>query len=94
MLVTIIGCKITKKNPNSTKIGSFNAYKDAILPSPKPHTGYCNGSDEQAFGARIRIALATVGAIRSTVAWVVTRPGLTPAPYIIIGNGMKAAREK
>ena len=32
MLVTIIGCKITKKNPNSTKIGSFNAYKDAILP--------------------------------------------------------------
>ena len=94
MLVTIIGCKITKKNPNSANIVAFNDHKDANLPLLKPHTGYCNGSDEQAFGARIRIALATGGAMRSTGAWGVTRPGYTPAPYIIIGNGMKAAREK
>lgn len=50
------------------------------------------GSDEQALGARMRIALAIVGAIRSVVTGVLMRSAFIPAPYIIIGNCVNAAR--
>ena len=41
---------------------------------------YCSGADEQAFGALIRMAFATVGAILSIVAGVVMRDAFMPAP--------------
>ena len=39
-----------------------------------------NGSDEQAFGALIRMVFAMVGAMRSIVTGVFTRSAFIPAP--------------
>ena len=39
-----------------------------------------NGSDEQALGARMRMAFDMVGAIRSMVTWVGIRSAFVPAP--------------
>ena len=55
---------------------------------------YCNGATEQALGARIRMAFATVGAMRSTVAGVFMCSAFIPVPYRMMGKGTKAAREK
>ena len=93
MLVVKYGCKITKKNPNSTILEPVNGILSVftVVTGPKY---YCRGAEEQAFGARIRIALAIVGAMRSTVVGVVKQTALTPAPYNTIGKGINAAREK
>ncbi len=93
MLVVKYGCKITKKNPNSTILEPVNGILSVftVVTGPKY---YCRGAEEQAFGARIRMALAIVGAMRSTVAGVVIRSAFTPAPYNTIGKGINAAREK
>ena len=68
MLVCEIGCKITNFFPNTATLPPVKQSKCGFYVE-----SYLNGATEQAFGARIRIAFAIVGAIRSTVAGVVTR---------------------